>query len=182
MLEGEEEPVASIYRLILLTGQRGGEVKTMRWEDISGELWTIPAARTKNGREQKVPLSPLAVEVLAKVRASTKKHSAWVFPSSLGEKPVKWLSKANERLRASCGFDFAPHDLRRTAATGMSRKGVDDVTIGKILNHAWADRNVTAKVYNRWEKLPEMRRALERWASELLRILKAKPAKVVNLR
>ena len=41
--------------------------------------------------------------------------------------------------------------------------------IAKILNHKWADKGSTS-VYNRWEKLPEMRLALERWSSRLEQI------------
>ena len=62
----------------------------------------------------------------------------------------------------------------------MSRRGIDDVIIAKILNHTWADRQVTS-VYNRWQKLPEMRQALERWAAELHRAVTSEPAKVVRL-
>ena len=37
-------------------------------------------------------------------------------------------------------------------------------------------------VYNRWERLPEMSRALERWGARLDQILKGEPSKVVNIR
>ena len=50
--------------------------------------------------------------------------------------------------------------------TGLSEMGIDDVLIAKLLNHKWADRQVTS-VYNRWQKLPEMQVALERWAASL---------------
>ena len=50
------------------------------------------------------------------------------------------------------------------------------------LGHTWADRQITS-VYSRWEKLPEMRRALERWASSKLKqIATDVPAKVVKKR
>jgi hypothetical protein len=52
----------------------------------------------------------------------------------------------------------------------MSKIGIDDVIIAKILNHSWVNRQVTS-VYNRWQKLPEMRRVLERWGARLERIV-----------
>ena len=55
------------------------------------------------------------------------------------------------------------------------------MVIAKILGHRWADRQITS-VYNRWDKLPEMRRALERWASKLEQIATGEPAKVVKMR
>ena len=44
-------PLGTIYLVLLLTGQRRGEVSAMRWSeiDLQRRLWTIPAARAKNG-------------------------------------------------------------------------------------------------------------------------------------
>ena len=51
-----------------------------------------------------------------------------------------------------------------TAATEMSRLGVTQFVVGKVLNHA--DRSVTG-IYNRYEYLNEKRQALETWAHYL---------------
>ena len=37
-------------------------------------------------------------------------------------------------------------------------------------------------VYNEWDRLPEMRRALERWGARLDQILRSVPGKVVRIR
>jgi len=76
---------------------------------------------------------------------------------------------------------FTPHDLRRTVATELSKLGIDDVMIAKILGHTWSDRQITS-VHNRWQKLPKMLQALERWASKLEQIATDAPAKVVKIR
>ena len=156
-LSARKEPTASIYRLILLTAQRPGEVRQMRWEYVEGDLWTIPAAIVKNGRQHLVPLSSQALEILEQLRPLTGR-SEWVFPSSTGGS-IRWLQKTSQRLHQKVGFHFRPHDLRRTAATGMGRLGVDEIIIARVLNHSWVDRNMTA-VYNR---LPEMYDALSTW-------------------
>jgi hypothetical protein len=36
-------------------------VLSMRWQDIDGEWWTIPAEIAKNGRSHRVPLSASGV-------------------------------------------------------------------------------------------------------------------------
>jgi integrase len=56
-------------RLLLLTAQRRGEVAGMRWSEVSFEerMWTIPASRTKSNRAQLLPLSPLALSVIASI-------------------------------------------------------------------------------------------------------------------
>ena len=175
------EPGASVYRLLLLTGQRSGEVRQMRWDQIDEEgVWTIPAEVAKNGKEHKVPLSKEALTVIEQ----QEQICEWVFPSRRDvDKPFlrSGVMEATTRMQPVVGAHFCAHDLRRTCATNLSQLGVDDVTIARILNHSWADRNVTS-IYNRWGKLPEMRLALERWGSRLEQIVSGAPAKVVNFR
>ena len=164
-LENRVEPTAFIYRLILLLGQRPGETKAMRWSDINGEnIWTIPATETKNKREHKVPLSPQALAITEGLRPFTG-DSEFVFASPSGPH-IRWLQKMSERIQKNTGFHFRPHDLRRTCATNLSKLGTDDVTIARILNHSWPLRHMTS-VYNRWDKLPEMGLALQRWGERL---------------
>lgn len=179
-LENRAEPTASIYRLVLLTGQRPGEVKAMRWHDIDGEnIWTIPATETKNKREHKVPLSSHALAVIERLRPLSG-DGEFVFAAPSGGH-IRWLQKMSQRIQKNVAFSFRPHDLRRTCATNLSKLGVDDVTIAGILNHSWPLRHMTA-VYNRWDRLPEMKRALERWGARLDHILKGEPGKVVKIR
>jgi integrase len=44
-------PYGTMIRLLILTGQRRGEVAGMAWREISDDLttWTMPSGRTKNG-------------------------------------------------------------------------------------------------------------------------------------
>ena len=134
-LENRAEPSASIYRLVLLTGQRPGEVKAMRWADIDGEnIWTIPATETKNKREHKVPLSSHAMAAIERLRPLSGENE-FVFAAPSGGH-IKWLQKMSQRIQKNTGFNFRPHDLRRTCATNLSKLGVDDVTIAGILNHS----------------------------------------------
>ena len=124
-------------------------------------------------------MSTQALASLGRVRATTG-GLEWAFPSRRGGH-ITWLQKNSQRLMADLPFTFRPHDLRRTAATGMSELGIDDVTIAKILNHKWADRQITS-VYNRWQRLPEMRQALERWGARVEQIVTGQPAKVIHMR
>lgn len=64
--------------------------------------------------------------------------------------------------------DWRPHDLRRTAATGMAKLGVDRFVIERVLGHT--DRSVTA-IYDRYARLPECRKALDLWARHLRRVI-----------
>jgi integrase len=167
-LEAESFEVASLFRLYVLTAQREAEVRTMRWVDVDlvAGWWTIPAARAKNGRAHRVPLSPPAVAVL---RAMDVGRSAWVFPgrgtSGCRGRPYK----AMHRLRRASGVaDFTPHDLRRTAASHMTSMGVSRLTVSKLLNHA--ERGVTA-VYDRYGYDQEKMEAVALWGRRMEEIV-----------
>lgn len=55
-----DRTTAAALRLILVTGQRPGEVREMRWEEVDGAWWTIPVEKTKNGITHRAPLTSLA--------------------------------------------------------------------------------------------------------------------------
>jgi integrase len=169
-LDGVDVADASLVRLALLTAQRDGELRAMAWRDVdlAGGWWTIPAARAKNGRTHRVPLSVLAVALLRQM----PRESPWVFPSRRGSasghrhRPYKLLA----RLRRAAGIeDVRPHDLRRTAASHMTSMGIPRATVAKLLNHA--DRGVTA-VYDRYGYDREKREAVEAWARRLEAIVR----------
>jgi len=60
-------PWTPFFRMLLLSGQRRGEVAGMRWDEIDEreQVWIVPAERMKAGRDHEVPLSPAMVELLA---------------------------------------------------------------------------------------------------------------------
>jgi integrase len=164
--------------LAMVTLQRGGEVCGLHADEIDrpGRLWTIPGERTKNHRTHVVPLSSLAVELLAKAfrKADWK---GFAFPSpriSNKPKPITRhaLSRAAARLRQVAGIDGAtPHDFRRTGTTCLTgeRIGISRFIASRVINHI-SDSGGAATVtgvYDRNEYLTEKRRALDAWASLL---------------
>ena len=71
-----------MFKLRLLTAQRGGEVASMRWQDIDldARSWTIPPEASKNGLAHMVPLSDAVIDLLRELRRISG-GSEWVFPS-----------------------------------------------------------------------------------------------------
>ena len=65
-------------RFLVLTAARPGEVRHMRWDDVDGDTWTVPADRQKSRKEHRVPLSTAALDVLAQAKALDR--AALVFP------------------------------------------------------------------------------------------------------
>jgi integrase len=156
-----------LFRLMLLTGQREGEVAGMRWGEINLDKreWVIPGARTKNGKEHAVYLSELALAVLP------ERTSDLVF-STTGKMPAVGFHRAKARLDAAmlkalreanedAGLPpFVLHDLRRTATSCMARIGVEPHVCDRVLNHIGGTIRGVAATYNRFQYLDEKRLAL----------------------
>jgi integrase len=166
-LECEVPLTAAAFKLRLLTAQRGAEVLTMRWDQISNGWWTIPAEVAKNGLAHRVPLSPQSLALLDEIRPLGK-GSEWVFPGGRGDGHRVAIHKAHNRIRHRAGVAFVPHDLRRTAASFMTSMGISRLVVSKILNHV--ETGVTS-VYDRHSYDREKRTALESWARRVEEIV-----------
>jgi len=181
--ENQEDPARSIFKMLLLTGQRKGETSRMKWECIQDDVWTIPAEDAKGKRAHDVPLSPSALEILKEMRLRSGK-SEYVFESPvIKNRPVQEVKRVAEHIRKESKVkDFRPHDLRRTAATYMAKLGVERTVLGKILNHKGlaGDGQVTA-IYDRHSYMDEKRRALILWSNHLKGILSEEEKKEARI-
>ena len=171
--------VRQALRLILLTGQRPGEVVGMRWDeiDLPAALWRLPAERMKARRAHTVPLSRQALQIVDELRAVSL-SATHALPSRyrVGYRAehitVDALSDALRRSPPGSRIErlphFTPHDLRRTCRTGLAALGVDHVVAERVLAHRMPG---VAGVYDRHDYVPEMRAALQRWADHVERIV-----------
>jgi integrase len=168
--------LGAIVRLLILTGQRREEVCGLLWSelDLDKSLWSIGAARTKNGLPHDVPLSSAAVAILRGVPRRDDDRD-YAFGSSNG--PFQGWSRAKsalddrmtEALRAKKGASaslaaWRIHDLRRTVATRLGDQGVLPHVVEAILNHISGHRAGVAGIYNRAIYAAEKREALDKWA------------------
>ena len=159
--------VAAAVKLLVLLGTRRGETLNMRWADIDerAQTWTVPGMFRKGGRTHVVPLPPLALRILVDLRAVSD-EGPWVFVgrrgAPLGSNPARWT----DLVRKACGLDFTLHDLRRTCATGCARLGATESTVSRILGHkAIAGTIAVSGIYDRFDRLPEIRSALVAWSN-----------------
>ncbi|WP_137390945.1 tyrosine-type recombinase/integrase [Rhodoligotrophos defluvii] len=169
--EAEGFPFDKFTHMLILTGQRRGEVAGMRWSEIDFEraMWTIPAQRTKNGTQHTVPLAPHAVQILQAVPRFL--NSDLVFTTS-GKTPISGFGRHKARLDAEVGAsDWRFHDIRRTVATNMAMMRVPPHVIEAILNHKTGIVSGVAAVYNRHAYLEEKREALEQWAGRIAELI-----------
>jgi integrase len=178
--DAERKEFSAPLKLLLLTGQRLGEVSGMRRAELGddGTVWTIPGERTKNHRVHQVPLAPMARDILANVPT----EGDLVFTTD-GQHAVAVGSKIKGRLDAAMQIPhWRAHDLRRTCATGMAEIGIGPHIIEACLNHISGARAGVAGTYNRAAYATEKKAAFERWAAHVEGLITGKPVKVVPLR
>jgi integrase len=165
-------------KLGLVTAQRPGEIRLAQKSELrlglAEPLWIIPSEHSKNRRPHVVPLSPMAARLFSEA-AAIAPASPLVLPGPDGvdlpaAKTVIPTAMANLFRSHLADLPSAtPHDLRRTAATGMRALGVPRETVSLVLNHASV--GVTAQHYDHHEGMPERRDALTRWAAHLEHII-----------
>lgn len=94
-MESDSTAPKRALQLILLTGQRPGEVVGLPWEELNlrDGMWTLPGNRAKNGLTNLVPLSNQVMRIIERqrevlesqrqkreARGETAAPSAFVFP------------------------------------------------------------------------------------------------------
>ena len=121
-------PYGTIIRLLLLSGQRRGEVAGMAWKEISDDLtiWHLPPERTKNGAAHMVPLSAPASDLLRellpddaneakRVLSDRRATRTLALPGALGTSFAGW-SKAKRALDKAI-MDSRSHSWHSPGAT-----------------------------------------------------------------
>ena len=159
-------PYGTIVQLLILTGQRRGEVTGLAWSeiDLDSGVWTLPRERTKNGRRHTVPLARQAVAIIQK---APQISDAYVF-STNGTRPLGGFSGRKARLDQLAGIKaWTVHDLRRTVASGFAGLGTDLAVIEKVLNHTSGTFAGIVGVYQRHGFTEEKRAALQQWADHV---------------
>ena len=182
--EATSPAIVGVLRLMLLTGQRHGEIRRMQWADLDleGGWWNAPGERTKTGKPYRVALSERA---LATIAGQQGRHDTYVFPAKQAKSHLSpfdlntWMQDARDRAKLA---DFVPHDIRHTVATNLAAMEVPEEVIARILNHTPAHR-MTAR-YNEHRYDTEKRAALDAWERRLLEIVGEVTAerKVIELR
>lgn len=136
-LDSESEQWRDFFQLLLMTGQRRGNVRAMRWRDVDlhAETWSLSGAVTKQGKPVSVPLTAQAVAILAR-RKKALGDVEYVFPGEGEQGHVVNVKGAWARVRERAGLDdFRPHDLRHTAASWLAQRGASLPIIGAALGH-----------------------------------------------
>ena len=170
----------SIIRFTLWTGCRSGEVCLAEWRDIDLEEATWHIHASKNGAERYVQLPMQAVAFLRQLKLGTE---AYLFPSTKTGVPLqqksltetKWHLKNPDKVKNGARFrpqqlwldsipDWAPHDLRRTVRTGLSRLGCRSEVAEAVVGHS---KKGIEGTYDLHDYEAECKEWLQKWANHL---------------
>lgn len=193
------DEIKRAVKLVLVTAQRPGEVIGIHAEEIDGHWWTIPASRAKNGLAHRVYLTQMALSLLGDttgkgyvfktagkedlpmtelaMNTAIRRHLLWPLKDAKGNPLYNKDGKPATENRL--GVDhLTPHDLRRTAASGISNIDFIDEHVDALLNHKKAG---IKRVYilNKYDKEKQM--MLEAWERKLTSIITGKESKVISI-
>jgi integrase len=173
---------SSALKVLLLTGQRPGEVTHMRREHLVDGWWEmagepVPALNwpgTKNGASHRVWLPAPVQKILAELDGT-----GFVFAGERGG-GVKRLDAAMRDICSRLGSERAtPHDLRRTFSTKVTALGFGRDGLNRVTNHK---EGGIASVYDRHGYADENRRIMETVAANIMSLAEGRPDdKVVPL-
>jgi integrase len=170
-----------MIKVLLLTGQRRGEVAGMQWNEVrelgtTRAIWELPGDRTKNGQPHMVPLPNAVCEILN----GLPRTGPFVFQGRITS-AFSGFSKAKRQVDDEISVirsraDLLPlspwtlHDLRRTMVTVMNEElGIAPHVVEAVVNHvSGAAKRGVAGVYNRALYSLERRAALTQWSDWLL--------------
>jgi integrase len=163
---------STALKIILLTGQRPGEVAHMRREHIKDGWWEMPGEPvpslgwpgTKNAQGHRVWI-PAAAQSLLSELAHEAASTGFVFAAKRGG-PLTGLDAAMRTACRTLGIERAtPHDLRRTFSTTVTSLGFGRDALNRVTNHR---EGGIASVYDRHGYADENKRVMETVAARIM--------------
>lgn len=168
--DGASEQVKIAIKLLAVTFVRPNELRTAEWSEFHlertneklGPHWLIPAHKMKKRRDHAVPLSDLALQLLAQLRA-LEGGSRYLFPSRSDVNRPMNTNTINQALyRLGYAGKLSGHGFRATASTALNEHGFPPHVVEMQLAHWRRDR--TEASYNHAKYWPERVKLMDFWA------------------
>jgi len=123
-----------------LTGMRKGEIASLAWEDVDGDVIRLRAVNAKTREARMIPLEGELAELIERRRAARQVEvDGTVMISSLifhrAGAPIGDFRKAWARAGKKAGILRIFHDLRRSGCRNMINAGVPQNIAMKISGH-----------------------------------------------
>ncbi len=158
-LRGRDGVAALALEFAILTATRTNEVLGARWDEIDGQVWTIPASRMKAGREHRVPLSDKAMTIIKRMKAV--RANDYIFPGDRREMLSNMALLMT--LRRMGRGDLTTHGFRATFRTwAAERSQFPREVVESALAHVIGNKVEAA--YQRGDLFDKRRRLMDAWA------------------
>jgi integrase len=108
----------NIVRLLILTGQRRGEIGALRgeWIDRTSRTVTLPSELTKNGRAHTFPYGDMVAAIVENLPTG-----GFLFPARGADNERSYNGWSKLKTSVDPGVaEWTLHDLRRTFATNLA--------------------------------------------------------------
>jgi len=160
-LKGRDGIAAIGLEFLILTAARTGEVIGARWDEIEGDIWTIPEGRMKAGVEHRVPLSQLSLQTMDRARKAS--HSDFIFPGMDPKRPMS--NMAFLKLLQRMGLKgITTHGFRSTFRDWAAEQTNYPREVAEMaLAHSVSDKVEAA--YRRGDLFDKRRLLMESWAA-----------------
>lgn len=124
----------ALIRVLWLSGTRGSEFRTAKWEWVNFERNTLELPDSKTG-QRTIVLNLSVIQILKSLPRIN--DNPYIFPSPVNKnKPLAYPRDTWDKLRHRAKLqDFKMHDLRHTFASLGIEAGLSLPEIGKLLGH-----------------------------------------------
>ncbi len=162
MLAKKEQVSCLALRFLILTVARTSEVRFARFAEIVDDVWVIPGSRTKNGKENRIPLVNEALRIIKQAKQSP--HQELLFPSLSG-KPLSDAAMSAFMKRE--GYEARPHGFRATFRTWVEEQTETEYEVKEAALGHTVDTG-TVRAYQRSDRLEKRRGLMRGWEIYLL--------------
>ncbi|CCE21893.1 tyrosine-type recombinase/integrase [Methylotuvimicrobium alcaliphilum] len=139
---GLEHEKAKVYLLLLLhTGLRDKDVRSLEWRDVDFKNDCFLVRDTKNHTDFTAFIAPQIKPYLRGLQASTGRNR-FVFPGDDREGMMNQPRKQIKKVIDQSGVEFSPHDLKRTFLTIGEAAMIPFSLLKALANHK-TDNDVT---------------------------------------
>lgn len=153
---------ALALRFLILTVARTSEVRLATFAEIEGDIWHLPAERTKTGQDRRIPLTPEALRVVEAARKLSKGEH--LFSAYKGQ-PISDAAMATLMKRE--GYIARPHGFRASFRTWVEEQTDTPFEIKESALGHMVDSEVV-RSYQRSDRLEKRRELLAKWAGYLM--------------
>ena len=158
----EPTPTHLALRLLILTGVRSTPLRTIRLDQIEGDVWTVPGESMKGRKGAtdafRVPLSREALRIIDLARPHAR--NGFLFANNRqGVISDMTLGRHMERR----GLEARPHGFRTSLRTWLAEATDAPHEVAEAMLAHVADSGVV-RAYRRTDFLEQRRALAERWA------------------